>query len=183
VVKACSVYNTTTGVIFDGCEGGFVENCNLVGVFYGVSFDDGFGRPQLNVANCHINCYRCAILARNCAEFTAIGNLLYGVIDATNPTSGITLRGTIPGGCNGFLILGNTFENTCRTKDFNCVIIENGSYGLINANVFRTNGVAIATAIWLTSGSSSCRVGSDNIYGTQVARRVINQGQSNIIAP
>ena len=154
--------------------------------------DDGLGRrrrlpPRLssgNIINCTFSgAYNTSILVRNCAGFTAVGNLLYGAIDAVNATGGIVLRGTISGGCNGFLILGNTFENTCRTEGFNGIIIEKGSYGLINANNFRTNGVATTTAIWLTSGSSNCRVGSDNIYGSQVANRVLNQGQSNVIAP
>jgi hypothetical protein len=183
LVKLCSVYNTVNCVTFDGVEGGFVGSCNFVGVTFGVVWQDGFGRPQLNVTNTHINTYDTAILANNCAEFTAIGNLIYGAIDAVKVTSGIVLRGTISGGCNGFLILGNTFENTSSSRGFNCVIIETGSYGLINANVYRTNGCGIDTAIWLTAGASSCRVGSDNIYGTQVTRRVLNQGASNVIAP
>ena len=183
LVEFCSVYCAVACVIFDGVEGGFVGSCNFTGVTYGVIWEDGFGRPQLNVTNSQINAYNTSILVRNCAGFTAVGNLLYGAIDAVNATGGIVLRGTISGGCNGFLILGNTFENTCRTEGFNGIIIEKGSYGLINANNFRTNGVATTTAIWLTSGSSNCRVGSDNIYGSQVANRVLNQGQSNVIAP
>jgi pectate lyase-like protein len=182
LVEFCSVYYTIACVIYDGVEGGYVGSCNFTAVTYGVIWEDGFGRPQLYVTNCQINAYNTSILARNCAGFTALGNLLYGRIDARNPTNGILLRGTIPGGCDAFLITGNTFENHCRTQGFNGVIIEQGSYGLITGNAFRTNGVATTTAIWLTSGSSNCRVGADNIYGTQITNRVLNQGQNNVIA-
>jgi Pectate lyase superfamily protein len=184
LVEFCSIYCTANAIAFNGIEGGFVGGCNLVGCTYGVVWEDGFGRPQLNVSNTHINTYSCGILAINCAEFTAQGNLIYGALDSSQPMTGIQLGGTTTTfsvGSSYFCILGNTFMNTSTTHGFNAIIIARGTFGLIDANIFQ----AASTAVWLTSGAANCKVSASNLYAPApaIGTAVLNQGTHNTVAP
>jgi hypothetical protein len=178
-VSNSSIYNTDTGIVFDGVEGGYVKGCQLVGVTRGVHWLDGFGRPAFSVEDCHINTYRECIYVENGSHVNIRGNSLYGVLDSTQITYGVIIRGQLS---DSFVIASNTFENTNPNRQYTGITVEQGKYGLIASNVFRTSGIGISTAMWLTSGSSYCRVSADNIYGNKVTTKVVNQGQYNVIA-
>ncbi len=176
ICDKCSIYNVKRAIWLQYLEGAFVNNCNLVGVDYGVYFNDNYGRPQLNVANSHINAYLACILGYNCNEATIIGNLLYRTIDATTTGMGINLTGTSGIGSNYFVVTGNTFEdNAAGTSNMNGIVIDYGTYGVIVSNVFRK----VLTAIWLTSNSSYCK-GSQNVYASAGAT-VTNSGTGNVV--
>lgn len=176
ICDKCSIYNVQKAIWFQYIEGGFAYNCNLVGVNYGVSFNDNYGRPQLNVANCHINAYTVGIYAYNCNEVTAIGNLIYRVIDANTATSGINLHGSTGIGSNYFVCIGNTFEDTAAgSSNFNGIVADRATYGVISNNVFRKT----QTSIWLTANSANIK-GAQNVYATS-GTNVLNSGTSNSV--
>jgi hypothetical protein len=121
LVLGCSAYHTQNAVGLNGIEGGFVQYCNFVAVANGVYWEDGFGRPQLNVSNCHINAKNYGIYANNCTQATIIGNLFYGNDESQSDLVGVILSGTIPAGSSFFNISGNTFHNTNVTRPFAAV--------------------------------------------------------------
>jgi hypothetical protein len=145
----------------------------------------GFGRPQLNVGNCHINAKNYGIYANNCTEATITGNLFYGAMAAipAGPASRSHVNRQ-----HFFNIVGNIFHNTNVSKTFTAVKIAKGSYGLVDINIFRR----ATTAILLTSGASNVMemqarsiqsVCSSNFYGqhrSSAAFRDILDGHSRV---
>ena len=75
LVLGCSAYHAMNAVSLNGVEGAFVQFCNFVQVLNGVYWDNSYGRPQVNVANCHINAQHVGVFANNCAEATIVSNL------------------------------------------------------------------------------------------------------------
>ncbi len=181
LVTGCSIFNTTTAVCFRGIEGGYVENCNLVGVWNGVVFDaPQVPLPVLNVANSHINAFSACIIADDCDQVTIIGNSFYAFVDAVQVVAGVMLTGASSGGCSWFKIIGNDFvDSSTGGNRFNGIVVGRGAYGLIDGNTFR----ACVTAVWLTAGASNCKVGNMNVFAPAPAVRnqVYNQGPGNII--
>jgi pectate lyase-like protein len=159
-------------VVFEGCEGGFVGGCNLVGVANGIVWDgSGEQRPQLNVTASHISSSAVGIDCVDAADVQISSTLLYNFLPAGQPASiGIRL-----GGCITPSICQNTFAGILQPM--NGIVVDDTAYGSITGNLFRN---LVTTGITLGAGASHFR-GSGNIFAPSTATPIADSGSDNFV--
>lgn len=180
VLRDCWLEYQENSIVFEGCEGGFVAGCNIVGVTNGIIWDSSSSspimqRPQLNVSSSHINCASTGIAAIDVADATITSTLFYAFLPVGEPpATGIRLYGD--SGALAPAITENTFAGSGQI--IHGISIERGSYGVISDNIFRGT---IGTAINLGAASDHFK-GSNNVFAPATATPVINSGTSNTVS-
>lgn len=165
-------------IVFEGCEGGFVSGCNLVGVANGVVWDSsapGVQRPQLNVSATHINSSDIGVNASDISDAQISQVLFYNFLPAGQPESiGVRFYGNIGALCP--MISNNSFAGVLQPMKG--IVIERGSYGSITGNLFHNS---ITTAITLGSNSDHFK-GSGNIFAPATSVGVSDSGSANSVS-
>lgn len=166
-------------IIFEGCEGGFVSGCNIIGVTNGIVWDSSASpeiqRPQLNVTATHVNSSAAGITAKDLSDAQISTSLFYNFLPSDQPPSiGIRMYGNL--GALTPLLACNTF---CGNRQpMNGIVIERGSYGNISNNLFHVN---IPTAITLGANSDHF-TGSGNIFAPSTLVGVADSGSANTVS-
>lgn len=159
-----AIHYCGTGIQFNGYEGAFAHDNNLVSVGNGIEFLDTAGRPHFSVRGNHVNARVCCIRITNGSEAFITDNLLYAVINAPSNVQGVNISGS---GGELYVIRNNQFENTSRIPggtaiNFDGIHITASGYANIGGNLFRD--VDTGTLLW--PGAHHCLVDDDNIYKT-----------------
>jgi hypothetical protein len=183
VILSPWVFYAANGVYVNDFEGAMVQNATIFGVNNGVNFKQPLTVPYAHaiVANSHINASATCVILDQVYEAFVTENLLYSELNTSTAT-----HVSVVNNAAYFQIRNNTFENLNQTYAANSVVVTSGSYGGISGNVFRrcndaNTGATPGTAIWLTAGSSFCKVGNDNVYAgsSLVTTQTLNSGTNN----
>tara|TARA_R110002020_G_scaffold213427_1_gene420241 strand:+ start:37864 stop:40623 length:2760 start_codon:yes stop_codon:yes gene_type:complete len=137
-ISECSSYFFNRAVfINETVEGVFIVNCNFVAVNYGIYWDTTIAKPQLNVANCHINAYINCLRLLRCHQASISGCLLYRREESTSSGDAILYMFD----CSDGIVHGNTFNDlNAAVGDSTCIELT----GSCNYNNITNNLLLIA---------------------------------------
>lgn len=170
-----------TAVYATDFEGMLFRGNQLVGVNVGVHVTSpGPNYPHALISENHINAATACILAEFMFEVMISDNLLYS---QNGNSAGAMVN--LANGAGYFTIQGNIFENEKASTEANCIVVTAGVNGLVDGNIFRRSdsidGTAHGVGVWLTPGSSGCRVGRHNTF-YETTTHALDQGANNVVA-
>ena len=180
IVESSFISLTKVAIQADDMEGLFVDTCNIVGNNIGVRASGLLEFPHVYISGSHINSDLEGIRIDKMFEAIISDNLIY-----TQQGTAVGIGVNIADGAQFFSILGNTFENLKVDVASNCIIIDEGSKGLIDANTFRradsVDTFEAGVGVWLTVNSSLVTVTDTNKYDS-TTDIIFDEGTSNIAA-
>ena len=171
------VFYANYGIYIKDIEGVVISHSNLVAIgagVYGTNTSSTYTyRPQISVADTHINAYRVGVQLINIAQSNIHSNLIYQRVDAAQNSVGVQFEH-----CSYSNIVNNTFVTNSASRDYNAVVL----FSTSNRNKIEGNNFQSATTcIWIQDNTCTGNAIYDNTYEpSTITTELIDNGIGTI---